>query len=87
MTWMPNNKGEGSASLHIIFNLYSPCSWHGTTLPIGSGEVESAHRYVIQKRLKLPGAWWRKDNAQAMLNLRVARANHRRDHYWNAKAA
>ena len=26
-------------------------------LPIGSGEVESAHRYVIQKRLKLPGAW------------------------------
>jgi hypothetical protein len=23
-------------------------------LPIGSGEIESAHRYVIQKRLKLP---------------------------------
>jgi Uncharacterised protein family (UPF0236) len=56
-------------------------------LPIGSGEVESAHRYVIQKRIKLPGAWWKKDNAQAMLNLRVARANHRWDHYWNAKAA
>jgi len=44
-------------------------------LPIGSGEVESAHRYVIQKRLKLPGAWWKPDNAQAMLNLRVTRAN------------
>jgi hypothetical protein len=27
-------------------------------LPIGSGEVESVHR-VAQKRLKLPGAWWR----------------------------
>ena len=27
-------------------------------LPIGSGEIESAHRYVAQKRLKLPGAWW-----------------------------
>ena len=26
-------------------------------LPIGSGEIESAHRYVIQKRLKLSGAW------------------------------
>lgn len=25
-------------------------------LPIGSGEIESAHRYVIQKRLKLAGA-------------------------------
>jgi hypothetical protein len=24
-------------------------------LPIGSGEIESAHRYVAQKRLKLPG--------------------------------
>ena len=24
-------------------------------LPIGSGEIESAHRYVIQQRLKLPG--------------------------------
>lgn len=56
-------------------------------LPIGSGEVESAHRYVIQKRLKLPGAWWKKDNAQAMLNLRTARANHRWGHYWDAQAA
>ena len=26
--------------------------------PIGSGEIESAHRYIPQKRLKLPGACW-----------------------------
>ena len=26
-------------------------------LPIGSGEIESAHRYVLQERLKLSGAW------------------------------
>jgi len=32
-------------------------------LPIGSGEIESAHRYVIQDRLKLAGAWWKADNA------------------------
>ncbi|PKM13433.1 MAG: hypothetical protein CVV13_01590 [Gammaproteobacteria bacterium HGW-Gammaproteobacteria-3] len=32
-------------------------------LPIGSGEIESAHRYVIQQRLKLSGAWWTPDNA------------------------
>ena len=56
-------------------------------LPIGSGEVESAHRYIIQKRLKLPGAWWKKDNAQAMLNLRTARANHCWNPYWDALAA
>ena len=24
--------------------------------PIGSGEIESAHRYVVQQRLKRPGA-------------------------------
>jgi hypothetical protein len=33
-------------------------------LPIGSGAIESAHRYVIQDRLKLPGAWWTGENAQ-----------------------
>lgn len=56
-------------------------------LPIGSGEVESAHRYIIQNRLKLPGAWWLPANAQAMLNLRVLRANHRWDDYWDQRAA
>lgn len=51
-------------------------------LPIGSGEIESAHRYVIQKRMKLPGAWWLMDNAKAMLNLRAMRANKLWDRYW-----
>ena len=56
-------------------------------LPIGSGEVESAHRYIIQKRLKLPGAWWTTSNAQAMLNLRCLRANQRWNDYWVQQAA
>jgi hypothetical protein len=51
-------------------------------LPIGSGEVESGHRHVIQKRLKVAGAWWKLTNAQAMLNLRTARANHHWSQYW-----
>lgn len=51
-------------------------------LPIGSGEIESAHRYIIQKRLKLPGAWWQAANAQSMLALRVCRANREWDGYW-----
>ena len=50
-------------------------------LPIGSGEVESGHRHVIQQRLKISGAWWRETNAQQMLGLRVARANRCWDHY------
>ena len=54
-------------------------------LPIGSGEVESGHRHVIQKRLKVAGAWWKQTNAQAMLNLRAARANHQWSEYWLAQ--
>lgn len=52
-------------------------------LPIGSGEVESGHRHVIQQRLKLAGSWWKETNAEAMLGLRVARANQLWDSYWN----
>lgn len=52
--------------------------------PIGSGEVESAHRTVIQKRLKLMGAWWHIDHAQHMLLLRVLRANGHWEKYWQA---
>jgi hypothetical protein len=55
-------------------------------LPIGSGEIESAHRYVIQKRLKLPGAWCKEDNAQPMLVLRTRRANRQWDSYWESLA-
>lgn len=43
--------------------------------PIGCGEIESAHRSIIQQRLKRPGAWWTPDNAEAMLALRITRAN------------
>lgn len=52
-------------------------------LPIGSGEVESEHRYISQKRLKLAGAWWKDNNAANMLSLRVLRANNNWDDYWN----
>ncbi len=57
-------------------------------LPIGSGEIESAHRYVIQSRLKLSGAWWKERNAENMLALRIIRENNDWDGYWeNLKAA
>ncbi len=51
-------------------------------LPIGSGEIESSHRHVIQERLKLAGCWWREANAEAMLGLRVARSNNLWVLYW-----
>lgn len=37
--------------------------------PIGSGEVESAARSVIQQRLKRAGARWSADGGQAMVNV------------------
>lgn len=55
-------------------------------LPIGSGEIESAHRYVIQERLKKAGAWWLTENADTMLALRTARANDNWDEYWKKYA-
>lgn len=44
-------------------------------LPTGSGEIESSHGHVVQKRLKIAGAWWKIENANAMLNLRTNRLN------------
>ena len=56
-------------------------------LPIGSGEIESAHRYLVQQRLKRPGAWWRTHNAEHMLALRLNRANRQWNDYWKNAAA
>ncbi|MFN0110380.1 MAG: UPF0236 family transposase-like protein [Blastocatellia bacterium] len=54
-------------------------------LPIGSGEVESGNRSVIQERLKISGAWWREENAAKMLALRVTRANGEWESYWSSR--
>ncbi len=42
---------------------------------IGSGAIESAHRTVVQKRMKQSGQRWSIRGAQHMLNLRVVRKN------------
>ena len=42
---------------------------------IGSGAIESAHRTVVQKRIKQSGQRWSIQGAQHMLNLRVVRKN------------
>ena len=52
-------------------------------LPIASGEIESAHRYIIQERLKKPGAWGTINNARAMISLRLFRINHHWSEYWD----
>jgi hypothetical protein len=56
-------------------------------LPQGSGEVESCHRWLPQKRLKLPGAWWRPDMVNPMLALRVVRANDWWGDFWQERVS
>jgi hypothetical protein len=42
---------------------------------IGSGAIESAHRTLVQDRMKQSGQRWSWEGAQHMLNLRVVRKN------------
>lgn len=58
-------------------------AFHAKGYPIGSGEIESAHRSVPQKRLKLPGACWHPDSVNPMLALRVLRADDWWDEFWD----
>ncbi len=43
-------------------------------LSVGTGMIESAHKQIIQKRLKGPGMAWLPANANAIINARAARA-------------
>lgn len=43
--------------------------------PLGSGAIESAHRFICHTRLKRSGAWWYQENSNQMLALRCARYN------------
>ena len=52
-------------------------------LPIGSGMIESGHRHVLQARLKKAGAAWLHDHADQIAHLRVLRANHQWESFWN----
>ncbi len=48
-------------------------------IAIGSGAIESAHRTVIQKRLKQSGQRWTLDGAQKIIDLRLMNMNQQ----WN----
>lgn len=56
-------------------------------LPIGSGPVESAHRHIVQARVKKAGAWWREVNIEPVVQMRVVRANAGWNTYWTSDAS
>src|SRR5512139_733018 len=61
-------------------------SYREPGLRAGSGEVESAHRSVPQKRLKLPGASWSPATVNPLLALPLFRANRWWAGFWAAAA-
>ncbi len=52
-----------------------------------SSEIESAHRHLVQCRLKIAGAWWHPDHVDDILALRMLRANGWWDAYWRDQRA
>jgi hypothetical protein len=54
--------------------------------PIGSGEIESAHKSIPQKRLKIPGAGWKEGSINPMLSLRILRADGWWADFWDQRA-
>lgn len=55
-------------------------------LCIGSGAIESANKYVVQRRLKLPGMKWNEDNANYMVHLRAEYINKQMDVHYGIKS-
>ena len=54
-------------------------SYRDRGLLIGSGPIESAHRFVLQKRMKQSGQKWTKKGGQAVSNLRIFHLNRQWD--------
>lgn len=82
---VPDKAAPVRSAYRYIHNRLEQLDYKGAIaadLPIGSGEIESAHRYVIQQRLKRSGSWWSVENAWAMLALRVLRENQDWQSYW-----
>jgi hypothetical protein len=51
-------------------------------LPIASGVIEGACRYLVKDRMELTGAVWRLASAEAVLKLRALHASGDFDEYW-----
>lgn len=54
-------------------------------LPIGSGMIESGHKHVLHKKLRVPGAW-NEEKAHGIAQLRIARKNNKWNQFWDQQA-
>ncbi len=83
--------GQQEGAIRYMSNRSSQLDYLEATqaeLPIGSGMIESGHRHVLQRRLKIPGTG---TMANAEHRARIVRKNDGLDRYWqelaSAKAA
>ncbi|MGA7930766.1 MAG: UPF0236 family protein [Candidatus Sulfotelmatobacter sp.] len=85
-TNIPDPEAPVRACFRYISNRSNFLDYKGALaagLPIGSGEIESGHRYVFQDRLKIAGGWWKQENLKKMIALRVVRVNGGWEDYWS----
>lgn len=83
----PDDEAPVRACYRYLTNRLDQLDYQGAlanNLPIGSGEIESAHRYIVQERIKRPGAWWKPENAINIVALRIADANGAWNRYWDS---
>jgi hypothetical protein len=81
----PETEAPARAALRYLENRLDQLDYPAAIrdgLPIGSGLIESAHRHLLQSRLKIAGAWWTRTHAHNMAQLRVARSNVLWETYW-----
>ena len=72
-------EGSSRFQLNIFHQNYS--GW------ISIWELDKGYFIVLKKhRLKIAGAWWTLQNAEAMLQLRTTRSNNDWDRYWSELA-
>lgn len=67
----------GERRTMIAYRAFAEAGW-----PIGSGCVESAHKHVVQARLKRSGMHWTPEAVRPMLTLRTTLANDRWEATW-----
>ena len=87
---LENYRGPGAKKIENLIDYlvrFQDCvhyeKFKSLGLPIGSGEIESAHKYIPQKRLKIAGATWHPLTINPMLALRIIRANNWWSEFWN----
>lgn len=69
--WKPRN---GILNFHTYVNSHQRCmnypEYESKGYFVGSGAIESCHRYVMQNRMKQPGQRWNVETAQGVLSLK-----------------